>query len=72
MKLVMQIIDARDLGAAIRAAREARGLTQEQVAAAMGVSHQWISEVERGKPNARLGAVLAIAQGLGLSLTLSE
>lgn len=64
----MEIQNARDLGRAIRSAREARQLTQEQVAAAMGVSHQWISEVERGKPNARIGAVIAIATALGLRL----
>lgn len=63
---------ATDLGHAIREAREAQNLTQKQVAAAMGVSHQWISEIERGKPNARIDAVLAIARALNLKIEVSR
>lgn len=68
----MILTTATDLGAAIREAREAQNLTQKQVAAAMGVSHQWISEIERGKPNARIDAVLAIARALNLKLNVSR
>ncbi len=59
---------SKDLGAALRKARRAAGLTQMQVADALGFSHQWISEIEAGKPNARIGPVLDVAAALNLTL----
>lgn len=64
-----QIIrSTEDLGAALRQARRKAGLTQMQVADALGFSHQWISEIESGKPNARIGAILEVAAALNLTL----
>lgn len=38
----------RKLGTTIRAHRKAVGLTQEELAAELNVSTQWVSEMERG------------------------
>jgi transcriptional regulator with XRE-family HTH domain len=61
-----------DLGAALRAARRARGLRLEDVALAAGVGVRFLSELERGKPTARLAEALRVAASLGLRLTLED
>lgn len=66
----MQVLTPTQIGEAIRQARRRQGLTQTQVADALGLSQQWISAVESGKPNARIGAVLDLAHALGLIMTI--
>ncbi|WP_421788149.1 helix-turn-helix domain-containing protein [Hyphobacterium sp.] len=65
----MPNLTPESLGQAIRKARRAQGLSQTQVAEALGFSQQWISEIESGKPNARIGAVLDVADAVGLEIT---
>jgi y4mF family transcriptional regulator len=60
--------DATDLGAAIRAARRARGLTQAELAKRAGVGRQWLVTVERGHPRAEFGLLTAVLNELGLEL----
>ena len=57
-----------ELGAAIRRARQARGLRLEDVALAAGVGIRFLSELERGKETARLGETLRVVRALGLTL----
>ena len=64
------IQSAGDIGAAIRGARKARNLRLHDLALATGVSPAWLSEVERGKDNARIGQVLHVARALGLRLAV--
>ena len=52
---------------AIKALREARGLTQEQLAEKIGVSIETISSIERGIKMPRLQNFVAIANQLGVS-----
>lgn len=60
------------LGAAIRDARRAAGLTQVQLAAKAGVSRAWLIEIEAGvSERAELGKVLATVRALDLRLELS-
>ena len=54
---------------AIKALREARGLTQEQLAEKIGVSIETISSIERGIKMPRLQNFVAIANQLGVSRT---
>ena len=61
-----------ELGAALRKARKSRGLRLEDVALAAGVGVRFISELERGKPTARLAETLRVAAALGLQLTLED
>jgi HTH-type transcriptional regulator/antitoxin HipB len=59
-----------DLAAIIRGRRLSLGLSQEQVATRTGVSRQWVSELERGKPTAELGLVLGLLDALELNFEL--
>jgi transcriptional regulator with XRE-family HTH domain len=61
-----------DLGQAIRAARKRQGLTLVSCAAANGVSVRFLSELERGKSGASLGAALKIARSVGLHLFMED
>jgi transcriptional regulator with XRE-family HTH domain len=44
-------------------------LTLDQVYSASGLSTRFLSEFERGKPNASLGRVMDALQALGLEMT---
>jgi HTH-type transcriptional regulator / antitoxin HipB len=66
-------IDApADLGRAIRTARKKQKLTLALCAAANGVSVRFLSELERGKPGASVGAALKIARSVGLRVSVTE
>jgi HTH-type transcriptional regulator/antitoxin HipB len=56
----------------VRGQRLGAGLTQAQLAARAGVSRQWVSELEHGKPTAELGLVLALLDTLRLSLDVRD
>ena len=62
------IRSAADLGAAIRFARKAQGLTLEQLSGLSGLGIRFLSELERGKATAQLGKALEVAKLLGLSV----
>lgn len=66
----MRIQTPEDVGRAIRARRTELGLDQGSLARLVGVSRQWIVEVERGKPRAEMGLVLRTLSALRLELTL--
>jgi len=61
-----------DLGRAIRSARKKQQLTLLLCAAANGVSVRFLSELERGKPGASIGAALKIARSVGLRLSIED
>lgn len=62
------VSDARVLGAAVRAARTAAGLTLEDAALSIGVAKQTLSDLEAGKESVGLGLVLRIMRDLGVAL----
>lgn len=64
----MIIRTPRDLGHLIRDQRRQNGLTQERLAAHIGVSRKWIVEIERGKPSAELTLVLRTLKALNVDL----
>ncbi|GIE80194.1 hypothetical protein Aph02nite_61440 [Actinoplanes philippinensis] len=64
----MVIASARDLGLAVRQARQDRGRTQSEVAAAARVSRRWLSDLEAGKPSAEFGLILRTLDAVGLGL----
>ncbi|AYY14956.1 transcriptional regulator [Actinobacteria bacterium YIM 96077] len=70
----MQARTMRDLGAVVREARRQKGLTQAELAAAVGVSREWVVRLEKGYP--RLEAQLVLdalaAVGVGLSVAVTE
>jgi y4mF family transcriptional regulator len=63
---IVQTRTSRDLGVVIRAARREQGMTQAQLAAAVGVARSWVIAVERGKSTAEVGLVLRTLAVLGL------
>jgi transcriptional regulator with XRE-family HTH domain len=54
------------LGRNIRACREARGLTQEQLALDAGMKRSYVSELERGLRNPTVRALGRIALALNV------
>ncbi|MCL2422873.1 MAG: helix-turn-helix domain-containing protein [Micrococcales bacterium] len=61
------------VGHAVRDARHAAGLTQQQLATRAGVSRRWLIDLEAGRSQrTELGLVLATLRALGLSLTVEE
>ncbi len=62
------MIDLPDLGAAVRASRERRGLSVAQLAQACAVSASMVSSVERGEKAPTVVLLSRIADGLGLTL----
>lgn len=63
---------ADEFGAAIRAARKAQGLRQDQLAGAAGVGVRFIVDLEGGKHTTHLGKALAVAAALGLRVTIQQ
>ena len=59
-----------DIGAMFRTARQAAGLTQEQVAALAGITRPRYREVEAGSAAARATTLINIARALGLEMML--
>jgi HTH-type transcriptional regulator/antitoxin HipB len=72
MKKPVAINTVAELGQAIRKARKQQQLTLVLCAAANGVSVRFLSELERGKPGASIGAALKIARSVGLRLSIEE
>ncbi|MXN20371.1 helix-turn-helix domain-containing protein [Pseudooceanicola sp. GBMRC 2024] len=64
----MRILNAHDLGQAIRRRRKALGLTQEDVAAQVGIARITVGAIENGKETAHIGLVLQVCRDLGLPL----
>lgn len=58
------------LGADLRALRKSRGLTLAQLAAAVGRSVGWVSQVERGLSDPAIADLRKLAAGLGVSVSM--
>jgi HTH-type transcriptional regulator/antitoxin HipB len=65
---MVNVVNARDLGASLREARVRAGLTQQQAADAAGVGRRFVVIVEGGHERAELGKVLRLAAAVGLRL----
>jgi HTH-type transcriptional regulator / antitoxin HipB len=72
MSLSVSVTTPDELGAALKAARIARGLRLEDLALAAGVGRRFLGELERGKPTVRLAETLRVAEALGVSITVSD
>ena len=68
----MRIRTPIDLGAVIRDHRMKLGLDQKSLATKVGVSRQWIVDVEKGKPRAPISLVLRTVEALGIHLAVDE
>lgn len=65
----LHISTLRQLRNLVRGTRLEQGLSQQSLAERAGVSRKWLSEFERGNPNAQLGLVLAVLDALQIYLT---
>jgi HTH-type transcriptional regulator / antitoxin HipB len=57
-----------DLGAVIRDRRKQLKLDQARLAKKIGVSRQWLIELEHGHPRAEMGLVLRVLDALDINL----
>jgi HTH-type transcriptional regulator / antitoxin HipB len=57
-----------DLGTAIRSRRRQLGITQDELAASIGVGRRVIGQLENGKETAHVGIVLRAARAVGLDV----
>ena len=57
-----------ELGPLVQTLRQARGLSQYELARQCGVGRRFIYDLERGKPTLRLDKVCAVLRVLGVSL----
>ena len=55
------------LGQKVRALRQARGLTQEQLAHDVGIDLTYLGGIERGRRNPSLRVIVRMAQALGVT-----
>lgn len=68
----MRVVSVRDLQSLARARRKHLGLSQDDLAARMGVSRKWVYTFETGSPNAvELSFVLRMLAALGLELDVA-
>lgn len=68
----MHIRTPRDIGLLIYERRRSRSLSQRALAEQVGVSRQWIVEIERGKLRAELALVLRTLQVLDIQLAVLD
>ena len=61
---------ALDLGYTLREHRRHRRLSQQALADRIGVSRQWVVEVEHGKERAEIGLVLRALNAVGADLSV--
>lgn len=61
-----------DLGALLRDGRARAGWSQTQLADRVGVSRQWVSQVENGKTSVEFDLVFAALQSLGYRVYLES
>jgi len=66
--MLRQAEDTWAPGARLRAARQARGLSQQQLAGVAGVTRQAVSAVESGHSDPSLRVALGLAQALGMTI----
>ncbi|WP_426592294.1 helix-turn-helix domain-containing protein [Cellulomonas sp. McL0617] len=61
-----------DLGDFLRDSRVRRGLTQGELAEELGISRQYVNEIEQGKPSLYTDRLFALLRELGIVLRAEE
>lgn len=67
---VREAIQSYHIGEAIKAARKARNMTQDQLAEMMGVKKAQVCRIERGN-NPTIGTITRAFNALGMSVSLT-
>ncbi|MDX2065497.1 MAG: helix-turn-helix domain-containing protein [Fimbriimonadaceae bacterium] len=68
--MIVDFMNAKELGRALVRRRKALGMTQAELADLAECSKPSVVAAEAGKPTLRLSILLALADTLGLELTL--
>lgn len=69
----MRIFNLTELGAAIRSARTAKGLSQSNLAQTIGATQEWISRLENGRlPNPGFANVIQACTAVGLGISIDD
>jgi len=66
-----QVRTPEDLGGIVRSFRKESGADQVRAAGLAGVGVRFLGDLERGKPNLRLGLVLRVLERLGLEVWIA-
>jgi len=67
-----RVYTPESLGAALRHFREQSGLSQAQLAEAVGVHRSYLSDLEQGKETEQVRRILRILRHLGVRMTLEK
>lgn len=67
-----QLASPADLGRAVRHARRRAGLSQDELAARLGVTQRWLSELETGKPKILDDRLFEVIARLGIVVRWSH
>ena len=67
-----QVRDAKAVGVSIRDVRFRLGMTQGELADAVGIDRQYMSELERGKETEHLVRLFQVLKVLGVKVMLSR
>ena len=70
--IMEKIKDTKSLGMLIRQERKQQGLTQEQLAGAIGVGVRFLRELEAGKESCQIGRAMQVLAGLGLVVSVGR
>jgi len=68
MKIPIQSV--AELGRALRAVRRSSGIRIDDMAATAGVSKQFASDVEHGKPTVQFDRVIMLLREMGISVSI--
>lgn len=65
-------INSAAVGALVRQARLAVGVSQTDLGRRIGASRFWVAQFEKGKPSAELGLALKAMHALGLTIVIGS
>ncbi|HUF98458.1 MAG TPA: helix-turn-helix transcriptional regulator [Ilumatobacter sp.] len=68
MNVQGRIADAETLGLFLQQGRLVKGLSQRELAAQLGISQRWVSEMEAGKPGKLMDRLFAMMRATGVTL----
>lgn len=68
--MLVPLTSVRDAGVAIRTLRKRAGIRIDDFALIAGVSKQFMTDLENGKPTVQMGKVLGLLQRMAVSVSL--
>lgn len=68
----MKILNVSELGAAVRAARTSRSMTQAQLAEIAQVTREWVGRLEKGHPRLEIEKVFRAISSVGITVEMPE